>query len=196
MDTQSDKKWTVMVYLAGNNDLDEEMVASLQGMSKHAGNKKSNIFAYYASANPLREVSLYDFRDKNGDDIENYRVPDPKKFCGDCGDLGGAAKPETLVNFVKCCHHHSDTPHNVLILSGHSDAFIGRSLLKDESALQVMSFLELAKALKEITGHVLKGKLDILGFDSCAMCMIETAYELRDTAQVLVSPQDFTPSGG
>ena len=38
--------------------------------------------------------------------------------------------------------------------------------------------------------------LDILGFDSCAMNLVETTYELRETADIIVSPQDFTPDGG
>lgn len=61
--------------------------------------------------------------------------------------------------------------------------------------MAVMSFFELRKALQEITQE-LGRKLDILGFDSCAMGLLEIAYELQSFAEVLITPQDFTPLSG
>lgn len=208
MENLHPRRWTVMVYLAGNNDLDEDMVDSLKGMLRLRLDKDPpiNLFVFYASANPLVPISLFNFSKIKFHDAQapkpEDKIEDLEKYAVDKlggitpGSLGSSASPDTLIDFVKGCRREDPTTHNVLIISGHSDAFLGRSLLKDETALQVMSFGELRDALVKIRKEILDQPLDILGFDSCAMAMIETAYELRETAKILVGPQDFTPSAG
>lgn len=205
MDGHPQKKWTVMVYLAGDNELNDDMAAALKSLHALRGNPGCNIFAYYATANLTRQTALYDFREKIKDD-EPLKCSERDRLGSTVAtDLGNSADVKSLVDFVSGCLEECRTEHNILILSGHSDSFLGRSLLQDQSSMKVMKFLELKEALRQINCKLGEReidcqsegrKLDILGFDSCAMGMIEIAYELRDFAKVLVTPQDFTPASG
>lgn len=196
MKSNSRKKWTVMVYLAGDNDLNDDMIGSLKSLHALRGNPGCNIFAYYATSNLPLEAVLYDFREREADDAPLEAFATPNLGTAACAaEMGNSADRRTLVNFVRGCRELAETEHNVLILSAHSDGFLGRSLLKDETSMMVMSFKELERALCDVK-DVLEGKLDILGFDSCVMGMVEIAYELRDFTRVLVAPQDFTPASG
>jgi hypothetical protein len=189
-----ERRWTVMVYLAGDNELNDDMITALQGLQALAGNPGCNIFAYYATTNLPLESVLYDFRvRKDPDHLKCYETQCLGSVAA--STLGNSADIRSLIRFVKGCREEVQTDHNVLILSGHSDAFLGRSLLQDETSLKVMKFSELREALQRIKVNLNK-RLDILGFDSCAMGMVEIAFELRRFAQVLITPQDFTPSSG
>ena len=197
MKSDSRKKWTVMVYLAGDNDLNDDMIASLKSLHALRGNPGCNIFAYYATSNLPREAVLYDFREKKTEGAPLKDFEQPNLGTAACAvEMGNSADRKTVVNFVKGCRQVAKTEHNVLILSSHADSFLGRSLLKDETSMKVMSFGELTRALGEVTSELPGRKLDILGFDSCVMGMVEIAYELRPFTKVLVAPQDFTPSSG
>lgn len=196
------KEWTIMVYLAGDNELNEMMVKSLSGLYEHRENKDCKIFAYYATPNPLEPAMLFDFRMESGIVTPHAMISDLEKYKVDhigttaATSLSNSADPTTLVSFVTACVQESQTDHYALILSAHSDAFLGRSLFKDETSVSVMKFSQLKAALSTISTTTIGRKLDILGFDSCAMGLIEIAYELRETAEIMVTPQDFTPVTG
>lgn len=70
-----------MVYLAGDNELNDDMAATLKSLHTLRGNPGCNIFAYYATTNLPREAVFYDFRHENKGD-------EPLKTC-EAPTLGG-----------------------------------------------------------------------------------------------------------
>ncbi len=63
------KKWTIMVYLAGDNNLSENMISSLVGMRNAMKTKGSdeqiNLVAIYDSGYPTVRIQTYHFTNKN-----------------------------------------------------------------------------------------------------------------------------------
>src|SRR5687767_10506012 len=62
------KDWTIMVYLAGDNNLSEEMITALTGMQKAMSipesDKKLNLVAVYDSGYPTALLKHYSFTEK------------------------------------------------------------------------------------------------------------------------------------
>ncbi len=107
-----------------------------------------------------------------------------------------------------------------LILSGHSLGFEDKGLFRDETSGKTMKIADLqemllrlvmtkdglakaakAKGLKDDelereTTKLLGQKLDILGFDSCVMGMIEVGYQFQDVAKTMIASEGSVPSAG
>jgi len=87
----------------------------------------------------------------------------------------------TLKKFIPLMFDKFPAKKFALILSGHSDGVIGRTLLRDENPDIALNLISLRKVLEK----VLRGKngqrrrLDLLGFDGCLMGMLEVGYELK-----------------
>ncbi len=65
----------------------------------------------------------------------------------------------------------------------------------DDTSRDFLDNAELRKALLEIK-EVLGRNIDILGFDACLMAMIEIAYQIRESANILVGSERTEPGDG
>lgn len=198
-DSQAQKKWTVMVYLAGDNNLSEDMVTALMGMHDVGSSRNVTITAYYDSVHPTTKTAYYVFPKP-----EDYaRKPEGKPTLRECikewVPIGTyATEPDNtkaLTDFVNWCVDRYPGEEYILILSGHGDGFRGRSLLYDENPYGNITLKQLRCALKTIKDKLGK-ELSILGFDSCFMSMLEVAYELHGMAGIIVSSQSNLPNSG
>ena len=130
--------------------------------------------------------------------LEEFRV---KNFDGAEFSTGS---PEALTEFVEWAVDH-DTIGDMrylLVLSGHGGGTSNDFLLKDENAQDALSMEELqtslTESLKELRLRLKKPdrKFDILGFDACSMSMGEVAYQVRNSAHILVGAEGLEPAFG
>jgi Clostripain family len=181
----TEKDWTIMVYMAGDNNLSEDMVTGLIGMREKfqvpRGNKFSFLAFYDNEALGFPSV-MCDFSDKDRHFF--YDVPDEK---------------EAVFKFVDWCineRDHKDTNY-ALIFSGHGDGFLQNAFMRDNAPFSYITPRGLRKALGRIQTEILNGeKLNIIGFDSCVMSSLEAAYEMAGFAETLVASQGYVPNSG
>jgi hypothetical protein len=104
-----------------------------------------------------------------------------------------------------------------LIFSGHSLGFQDIGLFKDESTGKSMKMTDFWFVLQSLTNSkqkleqyakenqrdddvvttVLLGqKIDLLGFDSCVMGMLEVGYQFNDVAKTMIASEGSVPSAG
>ena len=177
----------VVVYMAGDNNLSEEMSGAFSDFGKTLSNtvdtseKPSDIaiLVYFDGNNPNTPTFYCDFTDQN--DIVVEHIPD-----GNSGDS------RSLGNFFKWCQKRYSPEHTALFLSGHSDGFQGISLLRDDSSGQAMKISWLRKTLENYPKYNNGRSIDILCFDSCVIGMAEIAYEFRKAADILIASQGFS----
>lgn len=191
------KEWTVMVYMAGDNNLSEDMVSELKGMQmamKSHPSDQVNLVAIYDSAYFTVKTSLYRFTRGNAD----KRLKDcivrvnPRRF----GPNSEAPRLKDFVRYV-LSQKSLEAKQYALIISGHSDGIMGRTMLRDSNPDSFVSLSKLRYILEVADNALPKGRrFDLLGFDSCLMSMLEVGYELRDIANVMVASQGLTPSSG
>ncbi len=184
-----ERNWTVMVYMAGDNDLSikkpsisSALSDDIEEMEEVGSSDDVNVLTLADTF--LGTASLY------------YVKPGEAEELTDMGEVD-MAQGETLVNFVKWISDVFPAKHYLLILWDHGEGFkkaraFTRDLLLDEHPLtdHWMDIPTLALALDDIISY-LGRPIDILGFDACLMNMFEIAYEIRDKASFMVGSENW-----
>jgi hypothetical protein len=204
------KKWNVMIYLAGDNNLSADMAYTLDDLRRNFSlneNKNVNLFVYYRNNSPEIPAILCNFSNPTRPVFEyaDNNAVDPRfrnKF--------PAGNPvNSVLNFVDWCVNQTlprksaipsppfETDENyALIFSGHTLGFLSCGLLKDECKDLSMTLPDLQKGLEIVTQKIIGRKLSLLGFDSCVMSMYEVGQQFRETAETMIASEGSIPNAG
>lgn len=201
------KEWTIMVYMAGDNNLSDDMISGIKAIEDGLNHT-------------LRPVSPSSLPDMNGvaflveydgehPTVPSYRYdltfePGTYSTMGVKEPIDLKADKETvekrIKEFIKWAAIKRPADNYALILSGHSDAFQGRTLLMDEHPPGVAVIQKISTAIEEAikeSPNIPKekeGKLDLLGFDGCVMNTLEVMYEFRGVATTWIGSQGSIPN--
>ena len=227
------KEWTIMIYMAGDNNLAVDMAYALEQIKGVAEAPDSpNLFVYYDGNSPAIPTMYCDFSEaQNPRYVRSYKVQD-KLYPVKPKYNENAADIRSIVNFVHWCVNQVPVESNgelsygrrakkyALIFSGHSLGFQDIGLFKDETSGKSMNMRDFYAALERITSskkelkeeakeHGFEGdilaletqpllgqKLDILGFDSCVMGMLEVGYQFGPMAKTIIASEGSVPSAG
>jgi hypothetical protein len=229
------KEWTIMIYMAGDNNLSVDMAYAMEQIKEVAGSgpDSPNLFVYYDGNSPAIPTLYCDFSDPDqARYVRSFKVPE-KLYDVPEKQNENAAHRHSIINFVNWCVRQAPVEHPngeitfgrrarryALIFSGHSLGFQDIGLFKDETSGKSMKMKDLALTLQHITGTqaelkaeagamgvdaeeyerkttVLLGqKLDILGFDSCVMGMLEVGYQFGAYAKTLIASEGSVPNAG
>jgi hypothetical protein len=197
MSPYTEPGWLVMLYLAGDNNLTEEMVRALQSLGEADPMPGTRIVAQLDPSGLGLPTQRYDFTSvQPGQSLDRYLQP-----CCAIAETN-TGNPNALSDFIKWANdlpwtdsRHPKPEKQFLILSGHGSGTTEDFLLKDENSADALSINELAIALKDAHTATRK-KIDILGMDACFMSMFEVAYEVRDYVNLLVGAEGLEPEFG
>ena len=122
------------------------------------------------------------------DDTDIYRG---RRRHGARGAAGGTARPT----------RGSPGERSRAVIAGRcsarpvAQATHDRAIAFDDTSRDFLDNVELKKVLAEVKRQTGRD-IDVLGFDACLMNMIEIAYQLRGTAQVVVGSEELEPGDG
>ena len=181
--------WTVMVYMAGDNDLSGALLDDLKEMEATGSSRLVNVVVQI---------------DTFGGTTKRLLVKRGKSFLlEDMGELN-MAEPQTLRDFVLWAKTQFPSSRYALILSSHGDGLAkripyhpavrtqGRILQDDTDGVSCCLSNTLVREALEDAGIY----FDLLGFDASMMGQIETAYEFRNLADILVFSQETGQANG
>lgn len=197
------KQWTIMVYMAGDNNLSDDMVAGLIGMKRNldvASGADVALLAYYDTGALAFPTVKCDFT-KNGKAADSKKKRASRPTASPYVEPDGNEKTsaQSIYDFVEWCveKRGHEAENYALIFSGHGDGFQPATFLSDENPVSSLSVFGLKKVLKKAAKDFLGGKkLGVIGFDSCVMGTLEVAYELADVADLMVASQGLVPNNG
>lgn len=184
------KPWTVLVYLAGDNDLAAEMVWALAELKAAAERR-----AVRDGMNLLAEI------DVAGSPPRRYELTGAG--ASDSGDLPalGRPAPSPAKNELPLERFLSDAirelpaaKRSAIVLSGHGSGAVG-DFLPDLEPRSAVSIPRLGRILAR-TRSRLKEKIGLLGLDSCQMSTVETAFEVRGSVRFLVASEGTVLNAG
>jgi hypothetical protein len=227
------KEWTIMIYMAGDNNLAVDMAYAMEQIKGVAasGADSPNLFVYYDGNSPAIPTLYCDFSEPGkARYVRSYKVPNktyhvPKK------ENENAANPRSILNFVDWCVNKVEVENNgeitfgrraqkyALIFSGHSLGFQDIGLFKDETSgrsMKMTDFYDMLQGLvsnkknlqelaeannwleddQKVENALLGQKLDLLGFDSCVMGMLEVGYQFNQVAKTMIASEGSVPSAG
>jgi hypothetical protein len=223
------KEWTIMIYLAGDNNLSVDMAYTLEQIKGVAGTgpNSPNLFVYYDGNSPSIPTLYCDFSVAGEPKyIPSYSVQN-KLFEVTPKYNENNADKRSVVNFVDWCVNGVEVEEDgvrrygrrakryALIFSGHSLGFQDIGLFKDETSGKSMKMVDLYEVLGQLVASeeelnkirremglegdaipILGQKLDILGFDSCVMGMLEVGYQFGSVAKTMIASEGSVPSAG
>jgi len=202
LNTDPELDWTIMVYLAGDNNLSEAMIGSIKQMVNNLNDVYPNkiaLLAYYDSATPSYPTVYIDFTGKKSEMIQQGALKGPQIAFPTGKDKESRSSTGSIKKFVHWCVKKKGykAKNYALILSGHGDGFQPDTFLHDQNPFSHVTVGHLGQTLTWICQEYLgEQNFSILGLDSCVMSTIEFAYEMSHVADTLISSQGLVPSLG
>jgi len=155
------KEWTIMIYMAGDNNLAVDMAYAMEQIKGVAeqGADSPNLFVYYDGNSPAIPTLYCDFSEPGKPRyVRSYKVPNKLDPPISKKENENAADPRSIVNFIDWCLNKVEVENGgeisfgrraekyALIFSGHSLGFQDIGLFKDESSgksMKMMDFYEM-----------------------------------------------------
>ncbi|HEX7177556.1 MAG TPA: clostripain-related cysteine peptidase, partial [Pyrinomonadaceae bacterium] len=160
----NDKEWTIMIYMAGDNNLSVDMAYAMEQIKAMAGEgpDSPNLFVYYDGNSPSIPTLYCDFSEPGkAKYVRSFMVPD-KHYVVPAKHNENAAHGYSVVNFVDWCINKVEVEQNgeitygrrarryALIFSGHTLGFQDIGLFKDETSGKSMKMEDLYFTLQRL----------------------------------------------
>jgi len=185
------RKWTVLLYMAGDNNLSEECVYSLTQVKEALtdDDTKLAVLAQFDPAGVRAQTKRYLLGSKS------RPLDDDAKATGWKAQETDTGEPHNLLEFLRWGISQYPADHFLVVLVGHGSGTDDDFLLHDDNPPGALSILELRYVFEHLTadGHT----IDILGMDTCLMNMAEVCFELlRTNVTYMVGSEGFSPNTG
>ncbi|MBI3358010.1 MAG: hypothetical protein HY037_00215 [Nitrospirae bacterium] len=177
--------WTVLVYMAGDNNLSNAALLDLSEMEAVGSDPNLQIIVQLDTSNEgTKRLTVQ---------------PGGAIVVEDLGERN-MADPHTLTDFLVWAKNRYRSQRRALILWDHGNGYqkpasgpIRYGILQDdhEGVPCCLSNVIVRQAIETARVH-----FDLLGFDASQMAQIETAYEFRNTADLLVFSQETGQANG
>ena len=196
----SKAKWTIMVYMTADNDLEPQSFLDIEEMEKVKlpDNVRVVVIIDRSAENYEQKLAGYINVDAYGDwsDTRIYLIqhhPGPgigSRLLARLGekDMGD---PATLLYFVKYVVKNFPAEHYMLVLWNHGSSLGVDYDYGDRDALTLDELRAVFAKLNNMGIH-----LDIVGFDACLMSMLETIYSLAGYTDYMVASEEVEPGYG
>lgn len=177
------KEWTFFLYGAGANDLATMIASDVTELERVGSSDRVNLVAFLDQ--PHGASLIYLTRDpETGLSTSTRRALEHV-------DSG---RGKTLVEMALWAFTSFPSERRALVIGGHGGGF-PRTVAPSWSTGSSMSVPEVQGALRQLRER-LGAKIDLVGFDACLMATVETTFELRNVADVVVASADVEPGEG
>ncbi len=190
---QEEKEWTLLVYLNGNNSLDDFGPTNIVQMQKIGSTDKVNVVVQWASLKAGTTKRLLVKQDTTSTAVTSPTIQDMGKV--DMGDYN------SLIDFVHWGVQNFPAKHYFIDVWDHGGGLHLDSTSKpldiswDDSTGHFFTIPQLGLALKDAAktiGH----KVDLYGSDACLMAMPEISNEMADSVSVFAGSEETEPGAG
>lgn len=197
------KKWTIMVFINGKNNLELAGLLNMNQMEMVGSNKDINIVVEMGRMNGQAEgdtdldgnwtgVRRYLVKkDSDTEHINSQIVYQQASY--DMGDY------RQVVNFVKWTKRAYPAQRYALILWDHGTGWMDPRQEKKKSDKGISFDDETGNYIRtKQIGDILReaGRVNLLAFDACLMQMSEVASEVKDNTDVIVGSEETIPGTG
>lgn len=189
--TQAEDEWTILVYIAADNDLEPFAVSDLNEMESVDLPSNVNVVTL------VDRIGGYDSSNGNWTgtkqgaivhDSNTRKVTSFNTF-SNLGELN-TGSGTTLTNFINWAADGYESEHYALVVWDHGGGLSG--VAWDDTSTDHLSPTELVTAIDNSTVD----RFDLIGFDACLMGMVEQAWDLRNLADVVVASEELIPGDG
>lgn len=192
---QIEGKWTVMVYVAADNDLEQFALGDLNEMEFVGSTSEVRIVAQ------MDRSDQYSNLDDDWSDTRRYFIEEDFSF-GKIGstvvdEIGevNTGDPDTLVDFATWAMETYPSENYALVIWNHGGSWYGAAS-DDSAGGDELTLPEIDQALAAITEQTGVDKLDLVGFDACLMGALEVYQVLSPYARYAIASAELVPGFG
>jgi hypothetical protein len=181
-------EWTVLVYMAADNNLEDNALVNLEEMAAVGSTADVHVVAQVArSAGRRAKRGVVDMPAWS----TTKRIHVEADHLEELGDLGrtNMADPVALTSFITWATAAYPARRYALVLWDHGAGWSGFGA--DSASSATMSVPDIARAICEAGV-----KLTLVGFDACLMSALEVAFELDGLAGRLVASEEMELAHG
>lgn len=183
------KKWLVLLYSAGDNNLYSYLFDDLDELEKVGSDQNTHMVSIADQGNYGKQwkqaKTFYLYPDPQTGKINSPVIENLGKV--------NTADPEFMGTKIGELMKKFPADHVAVIISDHGAGWEGA--VEDYTHNKFMSLSDIKKALAKAV-EVGGKKLDILGWDACLMAMAEVGYELKDFAKYMVASEQLEGADG
>lgn len=205
---------TVMIYLAGDNNLSPSMISQLKAFKDAGFQKDTTVMVRFDPSEPGAPTRIFkvnsvertesEVKTKigDGDDpfVRNLRgdeviMDGPAGRGAMSGNTSESTKAvPALCSFLEICRRQAPANHYMLFVVGHGMVVGNDAFLPDDNPESGISLKELGGILRKFSDDVKldDGVFDLVAMHSCSMSSIEVAYELRGTARFMMATEGIS----
>ena len=181
------KKWTILIYANGNNDLEPETWQAKLATEKHYASERVNILLQIGRVDS-ELVKIMRPNDVSSEGCEQWTGV--RRYMMTNGewllikDLGkrNMASPYCLYEFIKDGMVSYPAEHYMVVLGGHGYQFVGSMPDYSQELPYIMGFPGMADALDKACAEAGQ-KIDLLAADICYFNFVEVIYEFAKHAR-------------
>ncbi len=191
------KKWTVLLYSAADNNLQDALVSDVAELEAVGSDKNTHVVAQLDRGKHPSSLSgswagcrRFELVNANHDPKKPTTITSP--VLEDLGQVN-MSDSKVLTDFVTWGMKNYPADNYILVMSDHGGGWHG--VAEDESHNGWMSMPTMRKALEDAEKETGK-KIDVLGFDACLMASAEVADELKNVVNYMVASENTIGGDG
>ena len=177
-------KWTVMVYISGDNYLEDYVVKDIETELAPTGSSASVQVVALADRGPGYDTSYGDWQTTKLFHVTKNMTAAPENAVADWGERN-FGHPQTLIDFVKWTKANYPADHYALYFWGHGWNWHPDYVMLDDTSADTLDYEEMKAALPSL------GFIDVVGYDGCNMASIEVFDLWHGYATAVTSSQEY-----
>ena len=182
-------QWTVMVYISGDNNLEDYVVRDIETELAPTGSSANVQVVALADRGPGYDTSYGDWQTTKLFHVTPGMTAAPENAVADWGerDFGD---PQTLIDFVTWTKANYPADHYALYFWGHGWNWHPGYVMQDDTDNDTLDMDEVKAALPSI------GFIDMVGYDGCNMASIEVQMLWHGYATAVTHSQEWVGNEG
>jgi hypothetical protein len=182
-------KWTVMVYMSGDNNLEDYVVKDIEEELGLVGSNKDIKILALGDRGPGYDTSRGDWQTTKLFYVTQGMLAKPRKAVADWGERN-FGDPQTLIDFVTWSKANYPADHYALYFWGHSWNWHPGWVMADDTNQDTLDYDEIKAAIPFL------GFIDMVGFDGCNMASIEIYKLWQGHATAVAASQEYVNWNG
>ncbi len=177
-------KWTVMVYISGDNNLEDYVVKDLELELAGAGSNADVQIVALADRGPGYDKSRGDWQTTKLFHVTPGMTADAASAVADWGERNMGDK-QTLTDFVTWSKANYPADHYALYFWGHGWSWHPGWVMEDDTSNDTLDYDETKAAIPSL------GFIDVVGYDGCNMASLEIMDLWHGHATAITGSQEY-----
>ncbi len=177
-------KWTIMVYISGDNNLEDYVVKDIETELAPTGSSANVQVVALADRGPGYDTSYGDWQTTKLFHVTQGMTAAPENAVADWGERN-MGDPQTLIDFVTWTKANYPADHYALIFWGHGWNWHPGYVMADDTNADTLDYEEEEAALPSL------GFIDVVGYDGCNMASIEILNLWHGHATAVTGSQEY-----